>query len=162
MSFKLKLFISFLLFIPFSFCFSQEGFIDSAQSGFSYWTNFMDMDESLVERKLTRFYGLEPVEINPSEIKSKAERVIWYKNGPTVWFISGRAVQLRLSVGMEGLIDGVGFGSSVESVKTSFGNPWIETENDLYYNLPWKGGPLKLRLYFKENALYEAYLYIVR
>ena len=48
-----------------------------------------------------------------------------------------------------------------DEIVAVMGEPWIEDDGSLYYNLPWNGGPVRLRFVFAEDGLREIYLYKV-
>lgn len=107
-------------------------------------------------------FGRDFVDIPPSQLQSRADRVLWYETGLTFWFSDDHLVQLRLDSAAEGEISGLRPGLSVRMVKKLCGRPWIELPDSLYYNLPWHGGPVRLRFEFNSDGLGEIYLFYVR
>ena len=132
--------------------------IDITRPEIAYWYNLIDSGIETVES----YFGNGYDEISAEALNSRAERILWYKTGVTLWFAEGRVVQLRLDSNAGGSADGVRIGSSIDEIESVFGNPWIEDGGSLYYNLPWRNGPVRLRLVFSDMKLSEAYLYIVR
>lgn len=106
--------------------------------------------------------GPEYLELNPEDYNSSAGRIIYYPEGLTIWSDYGRIVQLRLDKNWAGRIGRLRIGLSSAELKQIMGEPWIEDELSLYYNLPWNGGPVRLRFVFTDSVLNEIYLYNVR
>jgi hypothetical protein len=151
----LRLVLPFFLLNTFSVF---AGGIDIHEPGISGWYNLIGADITVVEDVLGDSY----TDIDPPAAGSRAERILWYKNGITLWMDDGRVMQLRLDSAVEGAVSGISIGSPVSEVLEIFGRPWIEDAVNLYYNLPWRSGPVRLRLIFADSGLSEIYLYIVR
>lgn len=135
----------------------SEG-IDAEQAEAAVWYNLIDAETAYVEDILGDSY----TEIEPAAVESSADRIIWYENGITLWFFNDRVIQIRLDSAIRGSALGIKIGSSLQDVKTICGSPWIEADDNLYYNLPWRSAPVRLRMIFKDSGLFEVYLYIVR
>lgn len=155
--YKLPIFRFFLAILLFQAVSGFAGGIDLDNPEFSRWYNLIDADISEVEKWLGDSY----IEIEPSAVGSRAERVIWYENRMTLWFNNNRVVQLRFDSGSSGISSGIQMGSPVSEITRICGRPWIEANGDLYYNLPWRSGPVRLRFIFDDSGLFEVYLYIV-
>ncbi|HAK47330.1 MAG TPA: hypothetical protein DCO79_15600 [Spirochaeta sp.] len=132
--------------------------IDADSPEASPWFNMLGADINRVEAVFGKTY----VEIPPAQLESRADRIIWYAPGLTLWFSDGALVQLRVDSGADGEIIGLKAGMSEAGVKRICGAPWIESAGSLYYNLPWQGGPVRLRFVFNSSGLDEIYLYYVR
>ncbi len=104
-------------------------------------------------------------EIDPGSVQSTADRIIWYPGGLTLWFSSTGLSQIRFDRSVQGSAAGISIGSTKNDIRAVFGEPWIESDDSLYYNLPWQRGPVRLRCVFgsgTQPGLTEAYLYRVR
>ncbi len=101
-------------------------------------------------------------EIPPGEYSSRADRIVFYPEGLTLWAIGGKIIQLRIDSIWAGEIGGIRAGETEEVLRKVMGVPWIEETDSLYYNLPWNEGPVRLRFVFTGNGLHEVYLYKVR
>ncbi|MDC7225615.1 MAG: hypothetical protein PQJ61_02495 [Spirochaetales bacterium] len=123
-----------------------------------YW---MELLGSGIE-EAEKAFGKDFLEIEPEAVGSRADRLIWYNAGITLWFSGDEIVQLRADSNAEGSIEGLKAGMSMNAVKRRCGSPWIESHDSLYYNLPWHGGPVRLRFVFSPAGLDEIYLYYVR
>jgi hypothetical protein len=76
--------------------------------------------------------------------------LFWYQN--RVW-------QARLDDRYEGRFLGLGMGASRAEVLAALGSPMKELEGSLVYQLEDRGYPVRLRLYFEEERLVDAYCY---
>ena len=123
-----------------------------------HWLQLLGADLHRIESA----FGSSHTDIDPDPVNSRAERIIWYESGPTIWFSNGEAVQLRIDSSSSFAAAGLRFGVSPAGVRDICGQPWIESTDSLYYNLSWRGGPVRLRFLFNENGLDEIYLYYVR
>ncbi len=162
---------------------------------FTFWYDLIGSDyETMYSAAVSAGFSNTPVEISPEKLGSSADRIIWFADYTadytadydedhnsdhnshnsenisdsdlTVW-LKPDVVQLRFGSGIKGTIAGIGIGSSPEEVISLCGPPWIEDGSSLYYNLPWRGGPVRLRLVFEDyeqggEGLFEVYLYQVR
>ena len=135
-----------------------SGGIDITEPEFSRWYNLIDADIHGVEQAL----GNSWLDIDPSQAGSRAERILWFNNGISLWMDKERVAQLRFDSAAAGSAGGIRMGSQIPEVVSILGRPWIEADDNLYYNLPWRGGPVRLRLVFDDTGLYEIYIYIVR
>jgi hypothetical protein len=122
------------------------------------WLGLLNSD---IEEILEEFGGGFS-EMNPEDYSSRAQRIIYYSEGLTLWSVDGEISQCRLDSAWTGRTGGVSLGMSVESLRQIMGPPWIEELGSLYYNLPWDGGPVRLRFVYNMAGLTEIYLYKVR
>jgi len=76
--------------------------------------------------------------------------LFWYQN--RVW-------QVRLDAGYEGRFLGLGMGSRRAEVLAALGSPMKELPDSLIYQLEDRGYPVRLRLYFEEERLVDAYCF---
>jgi hypothetical protein len=76
--------------------------------------------------------------------------LFWYED--TVW-------QVRLDLHFTGEFLQLRMGASREQVRELLGKPWGEEEDALVYDLEDRGYPLRLRLYFDNDLLMDAYCY---
>lgn len=102
------------------------------------------------------------IEIDPEEYSSRADKIIYYPEGLSLWSSGGKIIQLRLDSAWGGFISGIRIGITDADLRLVMGEPWIEELGSLYYNLPWNEGPVRLRFVFTETGLIEIYLYGVR
>ena len=149
-----------------------SGFSDDPE--LSVWYRLIGSSEKdITDAADENGFGRQYFEITPGLIGSRADRVIYFggtpvsgsgllRQGLTVWFIDGRAVQLRFDDKLKGEAGGIGIGVSWDFILLKLGKPWIEDETSLYYNLPWRGAPVRLRFVFNEELVKEIYLYQVR
>ncbi len=159
-----------------------NGLDPESQPELSFWYNLLGSDlQTVLSAAGSAGFGTEAVDIEPESIDSRADRILYFAGqhtgeeypadekllrGLTVWFVNGRVRQLRLDSTVRGRLAGLGMGSSPAAVMHVCGSPWIEADGSLYYNLPWRGAPVRLRFVFTdsglEEGLTEVYLYLVR
>ena len=123
-----------------------------------FWLNLTGEDPESIEN----LFGPDYVEIPPASIDSRAVRIIWYDSGLTFWFEEDGVSMVRADASAGGEIEGLYGGMRSAEIESIFGRAWIESEGSLYYNLPWKSGPRRLRFVFGDGGLEEIYLYRVR
>ena len=115
-----------------------------------------DIEESL------EIIGSGYIEISPDDYSNRADRIVYYPEGLTLWSSGGKITQCRLDSAWKGMISGLEIGMTGDELRLKLGEPWIEETGSLYYNLPWNGGPVRLRLVYGDSGLREIYLYNVK
>lgn len=151
--------LCFFVFLAISQAFTLQQEENIAVDETSFWYGLIDLEEEAVIAKLETIFNQKPISISPKEIGSKADKIIWYKGGPTLWFVSERLVQIRLTSDFKGTFRGIFMDCSPEHIRNLLGDPWVEKGNSLFYNLPWNGGPIRLRFIFIKDKLADAYIY---
>jgi hypothetical protein len=76
--------------------------------------------------------------------------LFWWDN--RVW-------QIRFDQRYTGQVVGVHMGEARAEIKKLLGNAFHETDQDLYYQLPDRGFPVRARLVFAKDKLSDIYLY---
>jgi len=76
--------------------------------------------------------------------------LFWWDN--RVW-------QIRFDKRYTGLILGLSMGTARKDVLAALGTAFMETDKDVYYQLPDRGFPVRARLVFEKEKLVDVYIY---
>lgn len=174
-----------LLLISISPCIAEkavEDFLNNPEAAeLGFWYDLIGSAEGTFTEKLKAAgYSFTASDIQPHLLDSRASRIVYFSsaeqdaagmrlNGLTVWFVGAKVSQLRFDRNAAGSLCGLAIGSAEAEVLHLCGKPWIEDQGSLYYNLPWRGAPVRLRFVFdgtangsRRDRLAEVYLYQVR
>jgi len=85
--------------------------------------------------------------------------VFYYKNHIYLFWFENRVWVVRFDKRFESEFLGLKMGMPREQVLEILGNKFKEADDSLVFYLPDQGFPVRLRLFFKENMLFDAYVY---
>ncbi len=85
--------------------------------------------------------------------------VFYYADHLYLFWYENRVWQVRLDERYKGTIAGIEMGISKGEILKLFDKPFYEDRESFIYILPDRGIPVRLRLYFKNDALVDAYVY---
>ena len=140
--------------------------LDVTQPELAFWYELIsETPENAIAAAISAGFGGNYYEVPPYSIGSRANRIIYF-TGLTFWIKAGTVTQIRVDSNCRLESGGLKVGSPLDDVKRICGTPWLEEGSSLYYNLPWRGAPVRLRFVFQNSypdgmTLKEAYLYQV-
>lgn len=85
--------------------------------------------------------------------------VFVYENSVSVFWYRNRVWMLRFSPGFAGTVYGVGMGKDRREVSEELGAPDFVQDESLFYDLPFRGFPVRLRLVLDDGTVSDLYLY---
>jgi hypothetical protein len=85
--------------------------------------------------------------------------VFFYPQHLYLFFYQNRVWQARVDARYEGKFLAIGMGASRSEVLAALGAPMKELPESLVYQLEDRGYPVRLRLYFEEDRLVDAYCF---
>jgi len=85
--------------------------------------------------------------------------VFYYADHSYLYWWGNRLWQIRFDKRYKGEILGVEIGLERSEVLKRLGKPFTVSDNDLLYQLPDRGFPIRLRLIFSNDRLSDVYLY---
>ena len=85
--------------------------------------------------------------------------VFYYPPGFYLFWYQNRVWQARVDDSFEGTFLNLSMGRSREQVLAALGPPMREVGDSLVYHLEDRGYPVRLRLYFRDGILADAYCY---
>jgi hypothetical protein len=105
-------------------------------------------------------FGL-PRQVSPvrGEEPWQDDVVFEYENGLSLFWYRDRVWQVRFGPGFRGSFSRFIMGSSRQDVLSALGEPLHREDDWFLYHFAGQGYPLRLRLFFGEEGLEDAYLY---
>lgn len=102
-----------------------------------------------------------PSEVYPIRGESawQDDVVFYYSNHLYFYWYDNRVWQIRFDRYFEGAFLGLSMGSSITAVEKLLGAPVYSKDNWAVFQLPDRGFPVRARLYFRDGALDDAYIY---
>ncbi|RKX79024.1 MAG: hypothetical protein DRP87_04555 [Spirochaetes bacterium] len=102
-----------------------------------------------------------PAEVFPlrGDEESQDDVVFYYDNHLYLFWYNNRVWQVRLDRRFEGAIAGISMGDSKEKIIDILGKPFYCDSESCIFLLPDKGYPVRARLFFNSDSLYDAYIY---
>ena len=85
--------------------------------------------------------------------------IFYYADHTYLYWWQNRLWQIRFDGRYKGEVMGIEMGLSRTDVVKRLGNPFNGTANDIIYQLPDRGFPVRLRLIFNNDRLVDFYLY---
>ncbi len=85
--------------------------------------------------------------------------VYYYDSYVYLFWYDNRVWQVRLDKRYEGSLGGVFMGDPKEKVLELLGAPFYADGESIIYNLPDRGYPVRIRLFFEEDLLSDLYIY---
>jgi hypothetical protein len=85
--------------------------------------------------------------------------VFYYNNNMYLFWYQNRVWQVRYDERYSEEFLGLKMGMTKEDVITKMGDPFSIVNNSLIYNLMDRGYPIRLRIFFDNNKLNDAYIY---
>ncbi|MBN1798622.1 MAG: hypothetical protein JW822_08585 [Spirochaetales bacterium] len=85
--------------------------------------------------------------------------VFYYKDHIYLFWFENRVWVVRFDERFKHEFLGIKMGMPREQILEILGDKFKETEDSLVFYLPDQGFPVRLRLFFKENMLFDAYVY---
>ncbi len=85
--------------------------------------------------------------------------VFEYENSMSVFWYHNRVWMLRFSPGFAGSVYGVALGENRQEVTDTLGRPDFAQGESLFYDLPFRGFPVRLRLVLEQDSVSDLYLY---
>ncbi|MBN1838274.1 MAG: hypothetical protein JW820_20615 [Spirochaetales bacterium] len=108
---------------------------------------------------LERFGAPAEVSVLRGEEPWQDDVVFSYASGLHLFWYQNAVWQVRLDVRWAGEVLQLRMGAARQRVRELLGPPWREEEDALVYHLEDRGYPVRLRLYFAESLLVDAYCY---
>ena len=85
--------------------------------------------------------------------------VFYYSSHIYLYWYEDRVWQVRFDRYFEDAFLGLTMGASEATVKKTLGDPIASQDNWMVFQLPDQGFPVRARLFFKDGALDDAYIY---
>jgi hypothetical protein len=94
-----------------------------------------------------------------AEKKQDDNVVFYYENHIYLFWFENRVWVVRFDERFKHEFLGIKMGMPRERVLDILGDKFKQTDDSLIFYLPDQGFPVRLRLFFKENMLFDAYIY---
>lgn len=85
--------------------------------------------------------------------------VFFYEPGFHLFWYEDRVWQVRLDARHQGRVEGIELGWTPDQVRAVLGAPDFVLHDSIIYELPDRGYPVRMRLFFDEGRLFDLYVY---